>query len=175
SMGDCEGGGSSYRIARRLPFGTDGLTEPRGHPADLETAYILSDSTPGQPEKPRIVEERASERRPKVSVMLITYNHEKYIAQALESVLMQETNLDFETNVIEDCSIDMTQDIVMRYVRTHPHIVKPYFNEKNIGFNVTQKNFYRGFPTLTGDYFAILEGDDYWTSPQKLQRQVDFL
>ncbi len=112
---------------------------------------------------------------PKVSVMLITYNHEKYIAQALESVLMQQTNFDFEINVIEDCSTDRTREVVMEYVLKYPHIVKPYFNKKNIGFKVTQRNFYQGFKTLKGDYFAILEGDDYWTSPDKLQRQVDFL
>jgi glycosyltransferase involved in cell wall biosynthesis len=114
-------------------------------------------------------------RRPKVSVMLITYNHERYIAQALDSVLMQVTDFDFEINVIEDCSTDRTQEIVMRYVRQYPDIVKPFFNKKNIGFKVTQRNFYRGFRTLTGEYFAILEGDDYWTSPRKLQKQVDFL
>jgi glycosyltransferase involved in cell wall biosynthesis len=114
-------------------------------------------------------------RRPKVSIMLITYNHEKYIAQALESLLMQETEYDFEVNVIEDCSTDRTQEIVMQYVRKYPHIVKPYFNAKNIGYKVTQKNFYRGFFTLTGDYLAILEGDDYWSSPHKLQKQVAFL
>ena len=123
----------------------------------------------GSPEEERV------RRRPKVSVMLITYNHEKYIEQALDSVLMQETDFDFEINVIEDCSTDRTQEIVMRYVRRYPDIVKPFFNKKNIGFKVTQKNFYRGFRTLTGEYFAILEGDDYWTSPHKLQRQVDFL
>ena len=119
--------------------------------------------------------EQGARRRPTVSVMVITYNHEKYIAQALESVLMQETNFDFEINVIEDCSTDNTQEIIMRYVREHPHIVKPYFNTKNIGFKVTQKNFYRGFKTLKGRYLAILEGDDYWSSPHKLQKQVDFL
>ncbi len=107
--------------------------------------------------------------------MVITYNHAKYIAQALESVLMQETDFNFEINVIEDCSTDGTQDIVMRYVRQYPHIVKPYFNKKNIGFKVTQRNFYRGFQTLKGEYLAILEGDDYWSSPHKLQKQVDFL
>jgi glycosyltransferase involved in cell wall biosynthesis len=107
--------------------------------------------------------------------MLITYNHEKYIEQALDSVLMQETDFDFEINVIEDCSTDRTQEIIMRYVRQYPDIVKPFFNKKNIGFKVTQRNFYQGFRTLTGEYFAILEGDDYWTSPHKLQRQVDFL
>lgn len=113
--------------------------------------------------------------RPKVSILLITYNHEKYIAQAIESILMQETEYSYEINVIEDCSTDRTQEIVMRYVTSHPHIVKPFFNKKNIGFKVTQKNFYRGFQTLTGDYLAILEGDDYWSSPHKMQTQVSFL
>jgi len=113
--------------------------------------------------------------RPKVSVMVITYNHEKFISQALESVLMQETEYTYEINVIEDCSTDKTQEIVMRYVQRYPHIVKPYFNAKNIGRKVTQRNTYRGFQTLTGDYFSILEGDDYWTSPHRLQKQVAFL
>jgi glycosyltransferase involved in cell wall biosynthesis len=108
-------------------------------------------------------------------MMLITYNHAKFIAQAIESVLAQETEYSYEINVIEDCSTDGTQDVVMRYVRSHPHIVKPFFNKKNIGFKVTQKNFFRGFKTLKGQYIAFLEGDDYWTSVDKLQRQVAFL
>ena len=114
-------------------------------------------------------------KRPKVSIMLITYNHEKYIAQALESILMQETEYDFEIAVIEDCSTDKTQEIIMRYVEKYPHKVKPYFNKKNIGHKITQKNFFQGYFRLTGDYMAILEGDDYWTSPHKLQKQISFL
>jgi glycosyltransferase involved in cell wall biosynthesis len=113
--------------------------------------------------------------KPTVSIMLITYNHEKYIAQALDSVLMQETQYDYEINVIEDCSTDRTRDIVMKYAERYPDKVKPYFNKKNIGFEVTQKNFFQGFKTLTGDYIAILEGDDYWTSPNKLEKQISFL
>jgi glycosyltransferase involved in cell wall biosynthesis len=116
-----------------------------------------------------------SKRAPKVSILLITYNHEKYIAQALEGILMQETEYDYEINVIEDCSTDRTQEIVMRYVERYPDKVKPFFNAKNIGSKVTQKNFFRGFKMLDGEYFAILEGDDYWTSPHKLQKQVAFL
>lgn len=116
-----------------------------------------------------------SDRRPKVSVMVITYNHEKYIAQALDSVLEQKADFDFEINVIEDCSTDRTAAIVLEYVEKYPQIVKPYLNEKNIGFKVTQRNFVRGFRTLKGEYIAILEGDDYWSSPQKLQKQVDYL
>jgi len=114
-------------------------------------------------------------RRPKISIMLITYNHEKYIAQALESILMQETEYDYEIAVIEDCSTDRTQEIIMQYVKQYPDKVKPYFNEKNLGNKVTQKNFYQGYFRLTGEYMAILEGDDYWTSPHKLQKQVSFL
>jgi glycosyltransferase involved in cell wall biosynthesis len=114
-------------------------------------------------------------KRPMVSILLITYNHGQYIAQALDSVLMQKTEYAFEINVIDDCSTDRTQEIVMQYVREYPNIVKPYFNAKNIGSKVTQKNFYRGFKTMTGSYLAILEGDDYWTSPFKIQKQVDFL
>ncbi len=107
--------------------------------------------------------------------MLITYNHGRYIAQALESVLMQKTDFHFTINVIEDCSTDNTADIIRDYASKYPDKVIPFLNEKNIGFKVTQKNFYRGFKTLNGEYFAILEGDDYWTSPDKLQKQVDFL
>jgi glycosyltransferase involved in cell wall biosynthesis len=110
-----------------------------------------------------------------VSILLITYNHEKYIGQALESILMQETEYDYEINVIEDCSTDKTREVVMRYVERYPDKVKPFFNAKNIGSKVTQRNFYRGFKTLRGEYFAILEGDDYWTSAHKLQKQVAFL
>lgn len=116
-----------------------------------------------------------SAMRPKVSVMIITYNHERYIAQALESVLMQKTDFNFEINVIEDCSTDRTASIVLDYVEKYPDLVKPYLNKKNIGYKVTQKNFIRGFRTLKGEYIAILEGDDYWTSPEKLQKQVDYL
>lgn len=113
--------------------------------------------------------------RPKISIMVITYNHEKYIAQTLESVLMQETEYSYEIVVIEDCSTDRTQEIIMQYVQKYPDKVKPYFNKTNIGYPVTQKNFYQGYYRLTGDYMAILEGDDYWTSPHKLQKQVSFL
>jgi glycosyltransferase involved in cell wall biosynthesis len=113
--------------------------------------------------------------RPKVSVMLITYNHGPFIAQALDSILMQKTDFHFTINVIEDCSTDNTADIIRQYQERYPDQVFPFLNEKNIGFKVTQKNFFRGFKTLHGEYFAILEGDDYWTSPHKLQKQVDFL
>jgi|GEM_PF-1469622 len=107
--------------------------------------------------------------------MLITYNHAKYIAQAIDSILAQETEFPFAIHVIDDCSTDGAQDIIRDYAARHPGKVKPFINKKNIGNKVTQKNFYRGMQTLDGDYIAILEGDDYWLSPQRLQAHVEFL
>ncbi|SFU68864.1 glycosyltransferase family 2 protein [Nitrosospira multiformis] len=112
---------------------------------------------------------------PKVSVMLITYNHEKYISEALDSILMQERDFDIEINVIDDCSTDSTQKIVRNYQGRYPRIINCYFNERNVGHIATQLNTYRGFQTLRGEYFALLEGDDYWTDPKKLKEQVAFL
>ena len=174
-MADSAGRDSGTYFAHRMQSDPRNIAAPTSSQTQSSTDSHSRDRAPKAGSDFTVHAERRASRRPKVSVMVITYNHAKYIAQALESVLMQETNFDFEINVIEDCSTDGTQEIVMRYVRKYPHIVKPYFNQKNIGFKVTQKNFYRGFKTLTGDYLAILEGDDYWTSPYKLQKQVDFL
>lgn len=107
--------------------------------------------------------------------MIITYNHAKYLAEAIESVLAQETDFPFAIHVIDDCSTDGAQDIIRDYAARFPGVVKPFINKKNIGSKVTQKNFYRGFCTLDGDYVAILEGDDYWVSNDRLQKHVDFL
>lgn len=119
--------------------------------------------------------ELASGARPKVTVMLITYNHAKYIAEALDSILAQKTEFPFAIHVIDDCSTDGAQEIIRDYAARYPGVVKPFINKKNIGNKVTQKNFYRGMCTLDGDYIAILEGDDYWISPDRLQTHVAFL
>lgn len=114
---------------------------------------------------------------PKVSVMIITYNHAPYIAQAIESVLAQETEYSFEINIIEDCSTDGTQDIIRHYKQQYPDKINAYLNPVNIGTNSPplQKVFYEGFKYFRGEYIAILEGDDYWGSTNKLQKQVKFL
>jgi glycosyltransferase involved in cell wall biosynthesis len=112
---------------------------------------------------------------PKVSVLLITYNHAKFLGRAIESVAKQITKYEIEINIIEDCSTDGTQDVARHYKQLYPDKVNLFLNEKNIGSKVTQKNMVRGFRTLSGDYFAILEGDDYWDDVYKLQKQVDFL
>lgn len=112
---------------------------------------------------------------PFVSIMLITYNHEPYLRQALDSILMQNRNFSIEINVIDDASTDGTQTIAREYSERFPDIVNCYFNPRNVGHIATQLNTIRGFRTLRGRYFALLEGDDYWTDPHKLERQIDYL
>ena len=107
-----------------------------------------------------------------VTVLLTTYNHEKYIAQALDSVLMQETNFDFELVILEDCSTDSTRDIVLAYQKKHPRKIRLRLAKRNVHSN---KPFAEEFQAAPSPYIAMLDGDDYWSSPAKLQKQVEFL
>jgi glycosyltransferase involved in cell wall biosynthesis len=109
---------------------------------------------------------------PKVSVCMITYNHERFIAQAIESVLEQKTAFDFELVIGEDCSTDNTRTIVMTYSQKYPNQIRALIREKNIG---TGQNLFKTINECKGQYIAHLDGDDYWTDPLKLQKQVDFL
>ena len=108
----------------------------------------------------------------KLSVCLITYNHERFITQALESALAQKTNFEFEIVVGEDCSADHTRQILVEYQQRYPNTIRLMLPEKNLGAN---RNFARTLQACRGQYIALLEGDDYWTSPTKLQEQVNFL
>src|SRR5438094_5921795 len=107
-----------------------------------------------------------------VSVLLSTYNQEKYIAQALESVLMQETDFDYEIVILEDCSTDATREIVLAYQKRHPDKIRLRLAARNERSN---KPFAEEFQAAAGRYIAMNDGDDYWTSPKKLQKQVEFL
>src|SRR5437660_1555605 len=107
-----------------------------------------------------------------VTVLLTTYNHEKYIAQALDSVLMQETDFDFELVILEDCSTDSTRDIVLAYQKKHPRKIRLRLAKRNVHSN---KPFAEEFQAASSPYIAMLDGDDYWSSPAKLQKQVEFL
>jgi glycosyltransferase involved in cell wall biosynthesis len=109
---------------------------------------------------------------PKVSVLMITYNHEKFIAQAIESVLMQEVSFEYEFVIGEDCSSDKTREIVIDYQKKHSDKIRLLLPEKNLGI---QKNFAQVLSACKGQYIAFLEGDDYWIFPTKLQKQVDLL
>jgi len=110
---------------------------------------------------------------PKLSVILITYNHEPYIRECLDGIFMQETDFDFEIVVGEDCSTDNTREILKEYDRKYPGRMKLLFREKNLG-RVTL-NVYQTSMEARGEYLAYIEGDDFWTDPKKLQKQVSFL
>ncbi|UCG42192.1 MAG: glycosyltransferase family 2 protein [candidate division WOR-3 bacterium] len=112
--------------------------------------------------------------QPFVSVAMITYNHERYVAQAIESVLMQETAFDYEVIIGEDCSTDGTRGIVADYSRKYPGRIRPLLHERNMGLH-GMNNFIATLKACRGKYVAMLEGDDYWTDSMKLQKQVDFL
>ena len=109
---------------------------------------------------------------PKFGVLMITYNHEKFIAQALESVLMQKADFPFELVIGDDCSTDGTREIVREYSQKYPEIVRAHLRERNIG---AKENFQQIFMASRGRYLATLEGDDYWTDPRKLQLLADVL
>ena len=107
-----------------------------------------------------------------VSVCCITYNHEKFIADAIEGFLMQQTKFPVEMVIGEDGSSDKTKEICEAYQRKYPDKIRLLPTEGNLGM---MRNFRRTLAACTGKYTAICEGDDYWTDPQKLQIQVDFL
>ena len=109
---------------------------------------------------------------PKVSVCMITYNHEKFIGQAIDSVLMQQTNFNYELVIGEDCSTDNTRAIVVEYQKKHPDKIRLLLPEKNLGMH---ENGRRTLEACHGEYIALLEGDDYWTDPLKLQKQAELL
>ena len=108
----------------------------------------------------------------KVSVRMLTYNIEKFVAQALESVLMQKVDFDYEIVIGEDCSTDNTRNIVMDYHNKYPDKIRLLLNDANVG---VIHNDIQVFSVCKGKYIALLDGDDYWSSPHKLQKQVEYL
>jgi Glycosyl transferase family 2 len=113
-----------------------------------------------------------STEAPTVSVVLRTYGHERYVAQAIESVLIQDAPFSFELVIGEDCSTDGTRAIVESYARRHPDLIRAVLPERNLGHG---EIFRRALAAASGDYIAYLDGDDYWTSRSKLRRQVEYL
>lgn len=109
---------------------------------------------------------------PLLSIVTITYNHEPFIAKTIEGVLMQQVNFPIELIIAEDCSTDGTRAICQRYAEQYPELIRLITSEFNVGAVVNER---RAMLTARGKYIAFCEGDDYWTDPLKLQRQVDFL
>lgn len=107
-----------------------------------------------------------------VSISMLTFNHEKYIKQALDSILMQKVNFRYEIVVGDDCSSDETQNILKSYAQKHPDKFVPLLRQRNIG---ATNNYFDVIKHCKGKYIAFLEGDDFWTDENKLQIQIDFL
>lgn len=110
----------------------------------------------------------------KIDIILITYNQEQYVAQAVESILMQRVNDDVQVRVIvaDDCSQDKTLEIIKSYEEKSPFPFMYLPGESNMGH---VRNYQRAFAQCTGDYALVLEGDDYWCSPKHAQDHIDFL
>jgi glycosyltransferase involved in cell wall biosynthesis len=107
-----------------------------------------------------------------VSVLVMTYNHVCFIRQALDSVLMQRAKFSYEIVISEDCSTDGTREVVMEYCARFPKEIRALLSEHNLHTNAVVS---RGLRDCRGKYIALLDGDDYWIDPCKLQMQVDFL
>lgn len=113
-------------------------------------------------------------KKPLVSVVMITYGHENFIAQAISGVLMQECDFEVELILANDCSPDTTDEVIREIIKNHPKAswINYLRHNKNIG---AMSNFIFALNEAQGKYIALCEGDDYWTDPLKLQKQVDFL
>ena len=116
-------------------------------------------------------------RDPIVSVALITYNHRDYVVEAIESILAQRTNFPIELVIGDDCSTDGTAEVVLDVQKRYPDTVRVLLATNNLGKYTGngRLNLIRILRACRGRYVALLEGDDYWTCPTKLQKQVDFM
>lgn len=110
--------------------------------------------------------------QPLVTVLITTYNQERYIGKAIDSVLAQKTDFPFEVYISEDCGTDGTRAILQDYAARFPDIIRLNLHEQNAGIS---RNWYEGLCAAKGQYVCTLEGDDWWRDDHKLQKQVDFL
>jgi len=108
-----------------------------------------------------------------LSILLVSYNHEKYIKQCLDSIFMQDFDGSIELVVADDASQDKTLNIIKSYEAKDSRFTFKYLDfSQNLGIT---KNYQRSFPKCSGNYVAIMEGDDFWFSPKKLTKQINFL
>jgi glycosyltransferase involved in cell wall biosynthesis len=110
--------------------------------------------------------------QPRVSVVSITYNHEAFIRDTLDGFVRQETDFPVEVIIADDASTDATPSIIQSYADRHPHLFRPILRPKNVGIHA---NLTGALSAARGDYLALCEGDDYWTDPHKLAKQVSYL
>ena len=124
------------------------------------------------------IRQHCRELKPKVVVRCITFNHGLYIREALESLVMQQTDFPYVVIVHDDVSCDSTQDIIKEYAQKYPDIILPIFETEN-QYSKRDGSFYKIITEATeatgADYVALCEGDDFWTDNLKLQKEADFL
>lgn len=131
--------------------------------------------------KVSVTEEKSNvlTEKPKVSVLVVSYNHSKYINACIDGILNQETTFEFEIILGDDESSDGTREILQEYVKSNTNMRLFLHNRKNNieidGRPSGRYNFLFGLKNCRGKYIALCEGDDYWTDTTKLQKQVDFL
>lgn len=113
-----------------------------------------------------------TETKPMVSVCMLTYNHEEFIAEAIEGVAKQKCPFRIELVIGDDCSTDGTSWIIVELANKYPGLIKLLKRPTNLGLS---ENFRDALNNCTGRYIAICEGDDYWTDPQKVAKQVEFM
>lgn len=111
---------------------------------------------------------------PLVSICCLAYNHELFIRQCLDGFIMQH-GVEFEVLIHDDASNDETSNIIKEYEKKYPNIIKPIYQTENQYSKGVKPTFHFNIPRAKGKYIALCEGDDYWTDPYKLQKQVDFL
>lgn len=112
---------------------------------------------------------------PVVSICCATYNHVHFIRQCLDGFVMQKTKFPFEVLIHDDASTDGTQDVIREYEAKYPDIIKPIYQKENQYSKGVRVSLVYNYSRVRGKYVALCEGDDYWTDPYKLQKQVDFL
>ena len=132
----------------------------------------------GKPQRHDSPTEELDWSKPLVTIRCITYNHKDFIRDALDGFVMQETSFPFEAIVHDDASTDGTVDIILEYAAKYPHIIKPVLQKENQYSKGKDSHMDSDITAATSPhskYIALCEGDDYWTKPYKLQKQVDFM
>ena len=123
-----------------------------------------------------MVDLKDTTNKPLVSISCMTYNHAPYIRKCLDNFLAQQTNFPFEIIIHDDASTDGTTGIIEEYVSKYPDLIFPLIQKENLyskGIRGLSTRY--NYPRCRGKYIAVCEGDDYWTDPLQLQKQVDFL
>jgi glycosyltransferase involved in cell wall biosynthesis len=108
----------------------------------------------------------------KLTVVILTYNLEEYIEQAVQSVLMQKVDFEYKIRISDDCSTDRTIEVIQKLRDAHPDKIELLLSKKNGG---CLKNSNRAFSGITSEYISLLDGDDYWIGEDSLQKKIDFL